>query len=86
MSEGCVLFGSTVLSDGIRKNWLAKPFMWLMNSLGVFNNRGDRAADLEAYLQTHFQVIEFEIVGVAAFFEIKLKNDLVRMPLPPSGR
>jgi 2-polyprenyl-3-methyl-5-hydroxy-6-metoxy-1,4-benzoquinol methylase len=71
MSAGCVLFGTTVLSDGVRKNWLAKPFMWLMNFLGVFNNRADNADDLKAYLQAHFQIVEFEVVGVAAFFAIR---------------
>jgi hypothetical protein len=86
MSDSCVLFGSTVLSDGIRKNWLAKPFMWLMNSLGVFNNHRDNAQDLESYLQTHFQVVEFGIVGVAAFFAVKLKQERAGMSLAPAGR
>jgi hypothetical protein len=72
MSERCVLFGTTVLSDGVQKNWLAKPFMFLMNSLGVFNNREDNAHDLKAYLETHFQIIEFEVVGVAAFFAVRI--------------
>ena len=71
MSERCVLFGTTVLSDGVRKNCLARPFMWLMNALGVFNNRGDNADDLKAYLEKSFQIIEFEVVGVAAFFAVK---------------
>jgi hypothetical protein len=74
MSESCVLFGSTVLSDGVRKNWLAKPFMWLMNFIGVLNNRRDSANDLKSYLETHFQIIEFEIIGVAAFFAVELKK------------
>jgi SAM-dependent methyltransferase len=73
LSEEGVLFGTTVLSDNIRKNWLAKPFMGLMNALGVFNNRGDNAEDLFAYLETHFRLVEFEIVGVTAFFAVKRK-------------
>src|SRR5580704_7555223 len=72
MSEGGVLYGTTVLSHGVQKNWLARPFMWLMNCLGVFNNRRDNAQDLKSYLETHFQIIEFEVVGVAAFFAIKM--------------
>jgi hypothetical protein len=74
LSENGVLFGTTVLSDNIQKNWLAKPFMWLMNYLGVFNNRGDNAEDLKAYLETHFQLVVFEIVGVVAFFGVKRKT------------
>jgi hypothetical protein len=71
LSENGVLFGTTVLSDNIHKNVLAKPFMWLMNALGVFNNRSDNAHDLEECLETHFRVIEFEVVGVTAFFAVK---------------
>jgi hypothetical protein len=71
LCENGVLFGTTVLSEGVHKNVLAKPFMWLMNALGVFNNRGDNARRLEECLKTHFQVIEFEIVGVTAFFAVR---------------
>lgn len=71
LSENGVLFGTTVLSDNIHKNVLAKPFMWLMNSLGVFNNRSDNAHDLKECLETNFQVIEFEVVGVTVFFAVK---------------
>ncbi|MES2106345.1 MAG: class I SAM-dependent methyltransferase [Pseudomonadota bacterium] len=69
-----VLFGTTVLSEGVRKNVLTKPFMWLMNALGVFNNRKDNARDLEHFLKGNFQLLEFEIVGVTAFFAIKNKS------------
>jgi hypothetical protein len=71
LNENGVLFGTTVLSDNIHKNVLARPFMWLMNSLGVFNNRGDNADDLKECLETNFQLIEFEVVGVTAFFAVK---------------
>jgi SAM-dependent methyltransferase len=71
LSENGVLFGTTVLSEGVRKNALAKPFMWLMNALGVFNNRRDNEHDLKECLETQFQVIEFEIVGVTVFFAVR---------------
>jgi 2-polyprenyl-3-methyl-5-hydroxy-6-metoxy-1,4-benzoquinol methylase len=66
-----VLFGTSVLSEGVRKNPLARPFMWLMNALGVFNNRRDNAASLERYLRSHFTVLQFEVVGVTAVFAIR---------------
>ena len=65
------LFGTTVLSQDVPKNLLARPFMWLMNALGVFNNRADSASDLAASLRAHFQVVQFDIVGVTAFFAIR---------------
>jgi hypothetical protein len=71
LSENGVLFGTTVLSDNIHKNVLARPFMWLMNSLGVFNNRSDNAGDLKECLDANFQLIEFEVMGVTAFFAVK---------------
>jgi hypothetical protein len=76
LSENGILFGTTVLSEDIHQNLLAKPFMWLMNSLGVFNNRGDNARDLNECLERHFQLIEFEVVGVTAFFAVKNSADL----------
>lgn len=67
------LFGTTVLSLDERKNLLAWPFMWLMNALGVFNNRADSALDLEGSLRANFQVVQFDIVGVTAFFAVKAR-------------
>ncbi len=73
LAPGGTLFGTTVLSQGVPKNLLARPFMWLMNALGVFNNRADSAPDLEASLRAHFHVLQFEIVGVTAFFAVKAR-------------
>jgi hypothetical protein len=71
LSANGVLFGTTVLSEGVHKNFLAKPFMWLLNLLGVFNNRRDNARDLEQFLTKNFILIEFKIIGVTAFFAVK---------------
>jgi len=71
LSENGVLFGTTVLSEDIHQNLLAKPFMWLMNSVGVFNNRSDNARNLKDCLERNLQLIEFEVVGVTAFFAAK---------------
>jgi 2-polyprenyl-3-methyl-5-hydroxy-6-metoxy-1,4-benzoquinol methylase len=73
LAPGATLFGTTVLSQHVHKNVLARPFMWLMNALGVFNNRNDSARELEAYLREHFQVVQFELAGVTAFFAVKSK-------------
>lgn len=68
------LFGTTVLSLDVPKNLLARPFMWLMNALGVFNNQADSARDLEASLRANFHVVRFDIVGVTAFFAVKARQ------------
>ncbi len=74
LAEDGILFGTTVLSEGVRKNLLARPFMWLMNYAGLFNNRQDNARDLKEYLETHFQLLQFEVVGVTAYFAVKNVN------------
>ncbi len=68
-----VLFGTTVLGQGVRKNLLARPAMWLLNTIGLFINQHDNARDLERFLREHFQVLEFDVVGVVALFAIKRK-------------
>lgn len=73
LSKNGVLFGATVLSKDIRKNLLARPFMWLMNTLGVFNNREDSAKDLKDFLFLHFDVLEFEVRGVTALFALRAR-------------
>lgn len=71
LSLNGILFGTTVLSEGIHKNMLATPFMWLLNLLGVFNNRKDNARDLKYFLEKNFKLIEFEVIGATAFFAVK---------------
>jgi SAM-dependent methyltransferase len=69
-----VLFGTTVLGEGVRKNWLARPAMWLLNTIGLFNNRHDNARDLERFLRAHFQVLEFYVAGATAVFAVRRKS------------
>jgi hypothetical protein len=68
-----VLFGTTVLGEGVQKNLMARPAMWLLNAIGLFNNRHDNARDLERLLRKHFQVLEFDVMGVVAAFAVKRK-------------
>jgi hypothetical protein len=68
-----VLFGTTVLGQGVQKNLLARPAMSVLNAIGLFNNRRDNARDLERFLREHFQILEFEVVGVVAVFAVKRK-------------
>lgn len=74
LSSSGALFGTSVLSKDVNKNLLAKPFMWLMNAIGVFNNREDAADELRAGLAEHFEVVEFQVVGVTAFFAVRQRS------------
>lgn len=71
LKPGGILFGTTVLSQGVRKNLFARFFMWLMNVIGVFNNRRDNAHELEHALQQNFHLIDFEVNGTTAFFAVR---------------
>jgi len=51
LSDHGVLFGTSVLSESANKNLLARLFMWLMNAMGVFNNRRDNAKELKTALE-----------------------------------
>ncbi len=75
LSADGVLFGTTVLSQGVPKNLLARPFMWLMNALGVFNNQHDNADDLKSCLVKNFEMVHFEVIGVTAIFAVKKRRD-----------
>jgi hypothetical protein len=68
------MFGTTVLGQGVHKNLLARPAMWLLNAIGLFNNRQDNARDLAHFLRENFQVLEFYVVGVVAVFSVKRKH------------
>lgn len=71
LSDHGVLFGTSVLSESVNKNLLARPFMWLMNAMGVFNNRRDNATELKTALEACGKLVYFEIVGVTAFFALR---------------
>ncbi len=74
LAPGGTLFGTSVLSKNVPKNLLARPFMWLMNIIGVFNNQHDSLEGLERTLRANFTVIELELVGVTAFFAVKARG------------
>ncbi|PRC94068.1 class I SAM-dependent methyltransferase [Solimicrobium silvestre] len=72
LKQDGILFGTTVLSTGVPKNLLARPAMSFLNLLGVFNNSEDSAIDLEKFLKAHFKITHFEVIGVTAFFAVKI--------------
>jgi hypothetical protein len=52
--KGGVIFGTTILGKGIRRNFLAKALMHAYNAKGIFANLDDNAADLENILKANF--------------------------------
>ncbi|MGQ0635820.1 MAG: class I SAM-dependent methyltransferase [Planctomycetaceae bacterium] len=68
MNPGAVLFGTTLLGQGVRANWLARRLMRLYNDRRAFCNLSDSRDELERQLQKRFSDCAVEVVGCAALF------------------
>ncbi|MFB2896191.1 class I SAM-dependent methyltransferase [Aerosakkonemataceae cyanobacterium BLCC-F50] len=68
MNPNAVLFGSTLLQGGVRRNWLAKRLMDVYNKKGIFSNQSDDLEGLKRSLKQRFRDVFVEVVGCAALF------------------
>ena len=68
LNKDGVIFGTTILGAGVKKNFLAKILMRLYNSKGIFGNTYDHGADLERVLKENFHEHSIYTVGCVAFF------------------
>jgi ubiquinone/menaquinone biosynthesis C-methylase UbiE len=68
LSERGVIFGTTILGQGVKHNLLAKFHLQLYNSRKIFSNTSDGLEGLESILKEHFQAYILKVVGCVAFF------------------
>ena len=68
LNPGGVVFGATLLTDGVRRGWAAKRLMAFYNSKGIFTNDQDDLQGLRAVLSEHLIAPTVEVVGCAALF------------------
>jgi len=68
LRPGGVVFGTTILGQGVPQNALARTLMRLYNARGIFGNAGDIRSDLETILQESFRDGSVRVVGCVAFF------------------
>jgi hypothetical protein len=68
LNQGGVMFGATLLSEGVNRSWAAKRLMAFYNSKGIFTNDHDDLKGLQAVLSEHFTTVTVEVVGCAALF------------------
>lgn len=68
MNPNAVIFGSTLLHNGVQRNWLAKRLMDTYNQKGIFSNQQDTLEGLQRSLNQHFKEVSVEVVGCAALF------------------
>lgn len=78
LREGGVVFGSTILGEGVRHNPLAKQLIEIYNARGIFSNVSDSQSDLEAALKAHFDEHAIQIAGCVALFSARKRMAAAR--------
>jgi len=68
LAPGGVLFGSTLLGEGVRSNPLARMLMGHYNRQGIFSNTEDTLDDLIAALKRRFTDGDVQTEGCVALF------------------
>ena len=68
MNPGGVVFGATLLHDGVRRIWLARQVMDRNNKHGIFTNVNDSLDGLRLALSQHFTDSAVEVVGCVGIF------------------
>ena len=68
LKQGGVIFGTTILGKGIKRNFLAKTLMQIYNSKRIFSNLNDNAGELESVLKANFRDYSIRVIGCVAFF------------------
>ena len=71
MNPGALVFGATLLGQGVPRNAPARALMALYNRRGIFSNRGDTEAGLRQALSARFDQVDIEIVGCMALFSAR---------------
>lgn len=72
LNPGGVVFGSTLLSEGVERSYLAKQLMTFYNRKGIFHNSSDSLDALKAVLHEHFTEVDIQVAGCAAVFSARL--------------
>lgn len=72
MTEGAVLFGSTLLQGDARRSAAARRLMAFYNGKGVFSNECDDLDGLRSALEARFRDVSIETVGCAALFSARV--------------
>lgn len=71
MNPGAVLFGATLLSDGVPLGAFARRLMAFYNRKGIFSNRADSLHGLEHALALRFSDVCIHLAGCAALFSAR---------------
>lgn len=68
LNKNGVLFGSTILGQGVKVGFLGRQLMAFYQKKGIFDNNGDNLEDLRSALNNHFLDVELQVIGCVAVF------------------
>jgi hypothetical protein len=71
LAPGAVVFGSTILGQGVRHNLLGRTLMRAYNKKGIFSNLEDDAAALERGLAAELADVRIDVQGTVALFSAR---------------
>jgi SAM-dependent methyltransferase len=71
LAPGGVVFGSTVLSDGVRHSRWSRWMMERLNRDGAFSNRDDDLDGLQTQLDQRFDGAQVKVVGAVGIFSAR---------------
>jgi SAM-dependent methyltransferase len=69
LAAGGVLFGATILGQGVAHSALGRALLRLYNARGIFGNAADSLSDLQDALAARFARPEVRLQGSVALFE-----------------
>ncbi|RTP93722.1 class I SAM-dependent methyltransferase [Enterobacter sp. WCHEn045836] len=76
LTNGGVLYGATILGEGIKHNSFSAKLMHIYNRKGIFSNRQDSKEELERILSNHFHKVDITVKGAVALFSAS-KNIII---------
>jgi hypothetical protein len=71
-NPGAVLFGATLLHDGVTRNWFARAVMARNNEHHIFSNAEDSLGALKDMLTSQLSDVTVEVVGCVGVFAGRL--------------
>ncbi|MGX5087216.1 class I SAM-dependent methyltransferase [Enterobacter sp. UPMP2052] len=74
LTDDGVLYGATILGNGVKHNSFGKMLMNTYNSKGIFSNKNDSEVSLRKILSDHFETAEVRVTGTVALFSASGKK------------
>lgn len=74
LTDNGVLYGATILGDGVEHNAFGRKLMGIYNRKGIFSNSNDSAEGLREILSAHFVNVSISVEGTVALFSAARKK------------